>query len=174
MQNKSRVLILGECCANHYIANRVSEIFNKNHRIRAESMHDYKQGRDRILSSIDRMIKKYKESAIIAIIDFEKGEVARKYIDNYFDKYEIDSRILLGISKRYGKKVVAVIFDPNIEEALICLVSKEVCSDKSKLNKVKSNKCEDILNKMMDKSPLLHRKVEKIVNTLIGYIEIRH
>ncbi|GEM_PF-3201572 len=170
MKDRPNMLILAECCANHYIAKRMLDMLNEVFSFKAKLRHNFRQGRDRILSNIERIIKESENYRIFAVIDFEKGEVARKYINAYFILHKIDDRILLGVSKKYSNKVTAIIFDPNIEEAFLCPILREICSDRSKFDLVKSSKCEDYLSKVIDRNSLFQEKLQKIVNELITRI----
>jgi len=83
--------------------------------------HNYKFGRDRIIKDlIEKYVQTERSEVIVAVIDYERG-VARKYVEKYFNlqKLEKCECILIGISHSRKNRVLAIVFDPDIEEALV-------------------------------------------------------
>ena len=157
---------LAECYANTYVAKKLSQMLNKKLKQPSKVRHSYKQGRDRIIKEIIS-ISKRKDRLTIAVIDYEKG-ISRKFIDVNFELSKIDERILIGISK-HGKNAIAIVFDPDIEEAFICRISRELCEDIFQFQKLKSRKAYSAIREFIgkpDTKRILNTIVEKLVEII--------
>jgi len=93
-------------------------------------LHRYNYGRDRIVKMLLRSTGPHH---VVGIIDYESG-VSRSYIDKHFDLEEVGTGVSLGTA-RGRQNIPAVIFDPNIEEALLCRIRSNICKDPLHLRK---------------------------------------
>jgi hypothetical protein len=140
---------VAECFANACFAKELIK------RLRdAELEHRFIYGRERVLKILSRI-----SGRAIGIIDYEYGEWGRTYIDEHIRKIEEieDMLICEGVGKLKGK--LLIIFNPNIEEALIRKVdpaldvkvikSSKACNTLSKL--LKSKKVDNIIRKITER-----------------------
>ncbi len=144
--------LIAECYANRCFAlelrNYIQNIM-KNSKIYIG--HNYRLGRDKIL----KLIKKYAaqtDDLLIAIIDYEKG-VSRKYIDFQFKISKIGESILFGEHK-HKRNIIAIIFDPNIEEALLCKYYPILCRNINYYERIKSDKACEVLKEYLKRKPI--------------------
>ncbi len=158
--------LVSECYANKCVANKLSEILRRRKGYIVRVVHSYVHGRDRIVSKILKRVSM--EQQLIAIIDYERG-VSRAYIDKHFELKEIESRILIGTSKRKSN-VMVIVFGPDIEDALLCRISKDLCRDLFKLKRIKSRDACSIVEKLIEESEegkrILYRLSEEILSKL--------
>jgi len=90
----------------------------------------------------------------VGIIDYERG-VARSFIDKQFDLKDVERKIFLGVAKG-RRNVLAVIFDPDIEEALICRKHSDICRSPSELRRVKSSDACAAISRVLDDEEVKH------------------
>ena len=99
-----------ECYANRCLADELARMLRR------------RIGRDRIVS---RVLKSpLTGRLLIAVIDYERG-VSRVYIDRHFELEEVADRILIGVARK-KPNVMAIVFDPDIENAFLCRVSRQL------------------------------------------------
>jgi len=118
-------LLLAECYANACIASEIARELS----LEAKVRHDVKMGRDKVLKKISALHRELGENdSIIAVIDYEMGPT-REFIDRNFEFRDVmfNGTVYVGIYKR-DMRVVAVIFNPYIEE-FICKVTGKYCKD---------------------------------------------
>lgn len=163
MQKVKQVLvkILAESKANTCFAKIIAKTLNLNTKIN----HTIVMGRDRVISEAKNIIKNLKDNEkVLLIIDYEKG-VSRKFIDKNFEKEAIyEDKIYIGKFKK-SNKIIAIIFDSNIEDFLQKITSKhdenikrlkhgdldEICKKIEEITKEKLNKViNDITNKLSE------------------------
>ena len=120
-------------------------------------------GRDRILKELFKTTKKEDVLQVI-LIDYERG-VARKYVEAGFELRNIHNKILLGTAKKFNN-IVAVVFDPDIEEAFLCRIDKTLCHDENKMRLVKSRRACHLLEKILEQEP-----ADEILNKLAREIK---
>jgi gamma-glutamyl phosphate reductase len=160
------IKLIPECYANKCIANKLYEILKRQLRQHISILHNYKHGRDRIISKI--LKSPLAEQALIAVIDYERG-ISRIYIDEHFELEKVINYIFIDISK-HDPKVMAIIFDPRIEEAFVCRVSKELCKNPFLLEQIRSRNACNILKKVVDKNKeakdIIYKLSEKLIKLL--------
>ena len=169
MKKKADLIILPECYANECVA-RMLKMKLRDFSINVEVSHNYKHGRDRIVQDLDKLASKVGNAiTLLALIDYEKG-IARFYIDKNFELHRLEGHngILLG---RYHRKrnVLAIVLDPNIEEALLCKVEERLCKDPEMFEQIKSRSaCKVIfpLTERQEFSNILQQMANKIVSML--------
>lgn len=171
LNNKPKIVkLIAECYANKCIADKLSEILKKHTNYIIDTpLHNYKLGRDRIIKDI--LKKQSTKHLVIAIIDYERG-VSRVYIDKNFKKLgEVEGPIIISVSKQ-RPNVAAIIFDPDIEEAFLCKMSRNLCKDPHKLERIKSIEACQIIEKLLDKSDegrnLLNKLSEEILSKFLN------
>jgi len=150
------LLFLVECYANKCFAEKLKSTIAESG-ISVKVQHRYNYGRDRIV----KMLLSYTEPHhVVGIIDYEHG-VSRSYIDKHFDLEEVETRVLLGTAR--GKQnILAVIFDPNIEEALLCRIYGSICKNPLYLRKrVKSSEACTTLSEILS-----DKEVEQLVSSI--------
>ncbi|MCD6300642.1 MAG: hypothetical protein J7L82_01060 [Staphylothermus sp.] len=129
--------VIAECYANKCLAIELKHYIQNLMGIEeAKTVHSFKHGRDRILKNIEKYTQQTSE-VIIAVIDYEQG-VSRKFIEKQFELSEITSSIYLGIHKQKAN-IIAIIFDPNIEEAVLCKYFNYLCRNLEYYNRIKSS-----------------------------------
>ena len=158
------LIMIAECYANNCVGKALKRILVKRASQHIRIFHNRKMGRDRILKDLLR-IAEQKNDIIIAIIDYEKG-IARIYVEKQFKMSQISESILLGISKQKSN-LIAVIFDPNIEEAFLCNIDKAICKNPFYYEKVKSENACNILTKYLEKQ-YAQEVIRKLANALIS------
>ncbi len=115
--------VITECYANKcffevYLKDKLSSKYQ------VESRHTPKLGRDEIVKRLKRIKErigqvKGQNEILLAIIDFEKGE-NRKFIDENFEFIKSIENVVKLARFKHAEEVCALIFDPNIEEAIVC------------------------------------------------------
>jgi len=118
-------LFLAECYANACIASEIARGLG----VGTKTRHDAKMGRDKVLKKIESLREELNEgSFIIAVIDYEEGPI-RVFIDRNFEFKDVlfDGAVYIGVYKR-DERVLAVVFDPHIEEFL-CRTTGRFCRE---------------------------------------------
>ncbi|WP_193322813.1 hypothetical protein [Pyrobaculum calidifontis] len=129
---RMELTVVPECYANACFAQKLVDILRAAHGVNPRVIHRRVSGRDRILN----ILKQLPQDNVLVIIDYEVGP-ARKYIDENFDLERVVEGIYVGVFRR-SQSVVAVVFDPRIEEAFICRYLRERCNDVNWVRRVKS------------------------------------
>jgi hypothetical protein len=108
------VKIVAESKANTCFAKMIAKTLSLNTKIN----HTIVTGRDRVISKAKNIVKNLKDDErVLLIIDYEKGN-SRKFIDKNFEKEAIyEDKIYIGKFKK-SNKIIAIIFDSNIEDFL--------------------------------------------------------
>jgi len=163
-ENRNNAIpILAECYANKCFAERLSGVLEEAIGVKVEVKHKSSSGRDRVVKELSNLASS-QPGYIIGVIDYEVGE-SRKFIDKNFSLEGVEEGILVGQIKSKSN-VLAVIFDPNIEEALLCRESRrELCRDPEWLERVKSSEACSAVNKILDEddiAKLIHRVGERL------------
>ncbi len=159
-----RIEVLAECYANKCIAIELLQAISKSIRCSAKIRHSYKQGRDRIVQEV---VKPLRECVRIAVIDYEKG-ASRIFIDKNFSLEKVWSGVFIGVSKR-STNSIAIVFDPNIEEALLCRIDEEICRDIYLYQKVKSRDACSVMSRILDSSEFnefLNKVASRVIDIL--------
>jgi len=159
------VELLAECYANRCFAERLADIVARTG-VETRVNHSYTHGRDKI---IKRLLSYIELHYVVGVIDYEKG-ISRVYIDKYFDLEKIESGILLGTA-RGRRNIFAVIFDPNIEEALLCRRHSDICRSFSELEKVKNSKACTSISRILDDEEV-KRLIYSIARLLLKKLDI--
>lgn len=159
-------MIVAECYANACFAEELKKLLDKEGVQHIEIKHKSTMGRDRILRDLIR-IAKMTSNLVVAVIDYEKG-VARVYVEKQFRALKINGDVLLGISKQ-RENLIAIIFDPNIEEGLLCRVDQTLCRDIHYYREIKSNRACNVLEKYLKEVPI-QKILYTIVNKLISLV----
>lgn len=162
--------LLSECYANNCLASKLSEILRKRTDYAIRVLHNYKYGRDRIIKEI--LKRSPTRQLIIAIIDYERG-ISRVYIDIHFKLKEVEKHIFIGVSK-HKPNTMAIVFDPDIESAFLCRISKELCINSLKLKRVKSSNACKIVERLIEKNSegkrILYKLIDEILNEPLNLI----
>ncbi len=165
----SNIQLIPECYANRCIAEKLSEMLAKHLGYTPRVVHSYKYGRDRIIREI--MKRSQMGQRFIALIDYERG-VSRVYIDRHFELEEIEANIFIGVSRR-SPDAIAVVFDPDIESAFLCMVSRELCESPSRLRRVKSRDACGIVGRLLEEYREGVRFMQRLVNGILGRLSIQ-
>ena len=130
------------------------------HGVSGNVRHSYMWGRDRIIKKVYEHAKRKKDEVFVAVIDYERG-VAREYINRNFrlQKLEGFQGLLVGISYRQAN-VLAIVFDPDIENVLERVLGTKQLSV-SQREKLKSNKACEELKKIFE-----NNNVKKMLQSL--------
>ncbi len=157
-----KLIVFAECYANYWFASRLG----------LKPTHKWRMGRDVILHEIDNIREKDKNIRIIAIIDYEEGK-SRVNIDKRFNLTPLTDKIVTGIL--FGiqsDQVIAVIFDPKIEDIFIKLEPKL----RGRGREIKSKDAHKILsildNNDKFKNDKFTRVIEECRNHLSNYIHL--
>jgi len=159
------LLLIAECYANKCFAQELEKFLKKEGPIHVRVKHNQTMGRDRILRDIIRITERITD-IVVAVIDYEEG-IARVYIEKQFETSSINGNVLLGISKRKDN-LLAIIFDPNIEEGLLCKVNETLCRDPSYYEKIKSDKACNIVARY-----LKEKYIQSILRKLVAELKTR-
>jgi len=156
--------VVPECYANACFAQRLVDILRAAHGVNTRVIHRRVSGRDRILNELERL----QQDKVLVIIDYEVGP-ARKYIDENFNLEKVVEGIYVGVF-RHSQNVVAVVFDPRIEEAFICRFLRGRCSDVYWKEKVKSGEACSVLAELFNGEDVvaLVQKVGAVVAKRLG------
>ena len=157
------LIFIAECYANYGFTEKLLTELNKRYRIKSKNIHKLIYSRDRILKEIDKIIKsrKFENTKIIAVIDFERG-ISRKFIEENFNLIQISGlSIYIGVGKKWNN-VYAVIFDPRIEEAFICRFKEDICRNPFILRRIKSREAREYVMQIFK-----NRKAEDYLDIII-------
>jgi len=158
------LMVLGECYANSCVAEMIIDILKLNTRVR----HKYVSGRDRILKEITSLYEKSRGDVnILALIDYERG-VMRSFIDKNF-RFEMtlfDNTLHIGVYKR-SQKIIAIIFDPFVEEFL-CRSINKFCDDNERKD-IKRGDIENVCSRIQTR--LLAEKINVLAEKLLEIIK---
>lgn len=167
------MLLFAECYANECLAQKLAQNLKDVEEIIIRHKEVY--GRDTIIKILKKILAGEFRSPLVegtltmAIIDYERGD-ARKYIDNFFSQRQIITEgIVLSTTERKRKKIVAVIFDPNIEEAFLCKISNKLCCTESVHKRIKSKNACSFLEKFLE-SDNAKRLIELISQKVLDVI----
>lgn len=150
-------IVFAECYANHWFASRLG----------LKATHKNKMGRDVILYEINNTRKKDKNTKIIAIIDYEEGK-SRVNIDKRFNLTPLADKIVNGILFGIQSgQVIAVIFDPKIEDIFIKLEPKL----KGREREIKGKDAHKILS-ILDNNDKFNGVIKECRNHLSSYIHL--
>jgi len=163
-------IAVAECYANKCLFEKLLDFLEKTLKINVEKpvRHKNVMGRDRVIRAIIDISKTYPNHLIIAVIDYEEGS-SRSYIDENFELEQVGQGIYVGHYKR-NNAIKALIFDPNIEEAIICRSSESSCREPSFLRRLKSREACEKLNsifKNQGSKELLNKLAETVKKLLI-------
>lgn len=114
-------LVLAECYANTCFAEAIAEGLG----LDVKPHHTREMGRDKVLVKAVRALEgKLKDDEMeLIVIDYERGP-ARKYIDENFERKGMyEGKVYIGAFRGNGR-LVAIIFDPDIEEFLCKLTGR--------------------------------------------------
>ncbi len=158
--------LLAECYANTCFAKIVAKTLG----LTSDPYHSPKMGRDKVLVKARRALEKFDKSdeSLLIIIDYERG-ASRKYIDENFEKKEIyESKVYIGVFKR-DKRLIAIIFDPDIEEFL-CKVLDKYCNESERkvlkrgdLNRVCKELHEVMTAKLENSLTILKNELQQLI-----------
>jgi hypothetical protein len=115
---QGEIVALAECYANKCFAEEVKEKFVEAG-LRLKVIHKHKYGRDRILQEAHHMASRQPSRVLVLFIDYELGPF-REFVSVEFPglkSIRSSADIYLGRSRR-ASNLFAVVFDPNIEDAL--------------------------------------------------------
>lgn len=156
-------MFIAECYANACFTQELRRLLSKEGIHHIEVRHKHTMGRDRILRDLIRIAKRTSD-LIVAIIDYEEG-IARAYVDKQFKiSNPVNKNILLGIN-RQKDNLLAIIFDPNIEESLLCRIDETLCRDPSYSERIKSSKACNIIARYL-KEDYIQEILHKLVTEL--------
>ena len=74
------------------------------------------------------------------------------------------------LSKLRSNRTYAVLFSPNVEEAIICRVDPKISRNPEFKNKIKSEECDKVLGKLYENNPEFRRIIDHIAKKLIDMI----
>jgi len=143
------MILIAECYANACFALELKKMLNEEGIQYIRVKHKQTMGRDRILKDLLRIAERM-NTLVVAIIDYEEG-VARAYIEKQFKISNVTGSVLLGISK-HKDNLLAIVFDPNIEDGLLCEINKILCRDPFYYGKVKSSKACNVITKYLEEN----------------------
>jgi hypothetical protein len=127
---KIKLRVLTECYANKCLAEELKKFLVDIANI-SSIRHSPKMGREKLLKIASRISENIEENELLLIIiDYERG-LARKYIDTNFKIYSslYNDAVHIAASVGFKKfKVIAIIFDPDIEEFL-CRTMDKYCKN---------------------------------------------
>jgi len=140
------LILIAECYANACFAQELKKLLNREGVQYIRVKHKQTMGRDRILKDLLEIAERT-SNLIVAVIDYEEG-IARAYVEKQFKTSNVNGNVLLGISKQKDN-LLAIVFDPNIEDALLCKINKTLCRDPSYYEKVKSSRACNVVAKYL-------------------------
>jgi hypothetical protein len=123
-------------------------------------------GRDRVLKKAVRELGKVdeKDEAILIVVDYERGPY-RKYIDENFEKRGMyENKVQIGVFKK-DRRLVAIIFDPDIE-AFLCKVTKKYCDENEKKTLKRGG-----LDRVCKELQGVLAKVESVINNVVNELQ---
>ena len=173
-----KLIIVAECYANKCVAQSFRTVLNNMLReklgeapIATKVRHNYKYGRDRIVKELAKLANRNTDAKILAIIDYETG-ISRVFIDNNFDLYGLKgyNSILVGRYRR-SQNILAIVFDPNIEKALICSIEKSLCNP-DMLKRVKSDDACSALRPLFGKQSF-NDILQQMANHVLSILSIQ-
>jgi len=162
------IRVFTECFANKWFVMTLCERLSVRRKIR----HSRKSSRDRVIKDLKEYILSSSEeeaTAVLAVIDYEKGRM-RPYIDallNEFlrtEKQRIDNSLVVAYERE--RRVVVIVFDPNIEEALLCRADRRLCRDKDLLRRIKSKRGPEFLQGRLRNNPYIRSITERVAKTM--------
>jgi len=165
-----KIVLVPECYANNHIAYMLREELRKCVEEPGEIniCHTRVQGRDRIVKIAFE--KALPGKTLIAVIDYEEG-ASRVFVERRFKLEEVASHILLGIGMD-KQGVLAVVFDPRIEDALLCRASRDLCTDLSMRERIKSREASNVIERLIEDSDevisIIRRLGERLCRLLAG------
>ena len=134
----------------------------------ARTIHKYMQGRDRVVKEVMRVAGEV-GGLVVAVIDYERG-ASRVFIDKHFDLVErIEATILLGIGRR-RRNLIAVIFDPDIEEGFLCKINRAICQNITYYRRVKSERACSVIAGLIGEQSA-QRALRRIAESLANIIK---
>jgi hypothetical protein len=154
-------LVLAECYANTCFAEAVA----RNIGLEAGAHHTYKMGREKVIKKAEKVLRNLKsDEHILIFIDYEIGP-SRRYIDVNFELQAMyGDGLHVGVFKR-DKRLIAIIFDPNIEEFL-CKVTGKYC-DEDERKMLKRGSLEEVCGELQEVVGVEFNKIiSDITNTL--------
>jgi len=161
------LILIAECYANACFAQELKKLLNKEGIQYVRVKHKQTMGRDRILKDLMGIAERVSD-LVVAVIDYEEG-IARAYVEKQFKTSSVNRNVLLGISKQKDN-LLAIVFDPNIEDGLLCKVNKTLCRDPSYYKKVKSSKACNVVAKYL-KENYIQSILRRLVAELRAKIE---
>jgi len=161
---RTELTVVPECYANACFAQRLVDILRAARGVNPRVIHRRVSGRDRILN----ILKQLPQDNVLVIIDYEVGP-AREYIDENFQLERVVEGIYVGVFRR-SQNVVAVVFDPRIEEAFICKFLRGRCSDVDWKGRVKSGEACSVLAELLNREDvaILMQKIGAAVVERLG------
>ena len=136
-------------------------------------LHTPTSGRDTVLKKVVNLLRMYKQPIIgVIVIDYEAG-LMRKYVDALL-KYDIQKGVLkfdkiiirIGITSQEARPLVGIVFDPHIEEALICKIEPNYCK-KEYQRKIKTSKGRNIVSNLLNTDQESKELIIKLSKILI-------
>jgi hypothetical protein len=154
-------LVLAECYANTCFAEAVA----RNIGLEVKVHHTYKMGREKVIKKAEKGLGNLKgDEHILIFIDYEIGP-SRRYIDVNFELQAMyGDGLHVGVFKR-DRRLIAIIFDPNIEEFL-CKVTGKYC-DEDERKMLKRGSLEEVCRELQEVVGVEFNKIiNDIANTL--------
>ncbi len=185
-QGPIRLAVVAECYANTGFAGELirqlrSEIARRSlrERICVEAVHHTPtSGRDAILRRIVRflnlLIHRHEPPVVgIVVIDYETG-LMRRYVYELL-RHDVQrglsrfNRILVrvGATPQELKPLVGIVFDPRIEEALICEVNTRYCRDIRLLRLVRSHEGANIVARLLRSNERCRSLIRELTKVLL-------
>ncbi|NPB00493.1 MAG: hypothetical protein GXO10_03865 [Crenarchaeota archaeon] len=179
VQYISDIVIITECYANAGFADALMIILNReisshnlSDKIHIKSIyHTPKQGIDVVLKRSIRALCQH--TCCIVVIDYEQGEMRRyvnKILTRELSKFD---NIVVRVSQTFcssshTRYLIGIVFDPRIEEALICKISSEFCKDLKKKRLIKSYRGREVVKNLVSKkcSNLLGKLVRLLLDII--------
>jgi len=122
-------LVLAESYANNCFAEVLIEVLGLN----LEPSHTSKLSREKVLRKALKALEMLNDDeAELIVIDHEKAPFARKLVDEHFEKEAVyEDKMYVGVFKR-DERLIAIIFDPDIEEFLCRAVDRRYCYEEER------------------------------------------
>jgi hypothetical protein len=157
--------VLAECYANTCFAEAVA----RNIGLEAGVHHTYKMGREKVIKKAEKALGNLKgDEYVLIFIDYEIG-LSRRYIDVNFELQAMHGdRLHVGVFKR-DERLIAIIFDPNIEEFL-CKVTGKYC-DENERRMLKRGSLERVCRELQE---VVGVKFNKIINDITNTLREIH
>jgi hypothetical protein len=157
--------VLAECYANTCFAEAVAGDLG----LEVKAHHTYKMGREKVIKKAGKGLVNLKgDEYILIFIDYEIGP-SRKYIDVNFELQTMYGGILhVGVFRRDGR-MIAIIFDPNIE-GFLCKVAGRYC-DEDEVRMLKHGGLERVCRELRE---IFETELGGIINEVVSMLRERY